>query len=98
VLPSGGLGSIDRETELAFCSAEVILSFRAVAHHVVVILCPCALHFMDGFNDMLVHIVKIMPIVDLCGQDRTCRKCQCESKSRSKSLHGNFLQSKYVEL
>ena len=81
VLPRGGLGSIDRETELPLCGAQVILGFGAVALHVVVIRCTRVLHFMDGFDDMLVHSVKIMPIVDLCRQRRTCRKCQCESKS-----------------
>jgi hypothetical protein len=31
-----------------------------------------------------------VPIMNLCGQYRACRKGQCQSKSRSKSLHLTF--------
>ena len=67
VLPGGGLGSVDREAQLALCRAEVVLGFGAVAHHVVVIRRTCVLHLIDGFNDMLVNFAKIVPVVNLCG-------------------------------
>jgi len=57
MLPSGCLGSIDRETQLALCGMEVLLGFGAVAHHVEVIRLTCAFHLINGFNDMLVHFV-----------------------------------------
>jgi hypothetical protein len=65
VLPGGGLGSVDREAQLALCRVEVVLGFGAVAHHVVVIRRTCTVHLMDGFNDMFVNVVKIVP-------SRTC--------------------------
>ena len=80
---SGGLGSIDGQTQFALCSTEVILGFRAVAHHVVVIRRTCRLDFMDGFNDVFVHGVKIMPIVDLCGQYRTCENANVRAKAEA---------------
>ena len=61
-----GLGSLDREAQLPLRCAEVILGFGAVALHVVVIRRTCMLHLMDGLNNMLVNIVKIVPIVGLC--------------------------------
>jgi len=75
VLACGSLGGIDCEAQLTLCSAEVVLGFGAVAHHVVVIGCTGTLHLVDGLDDVFVHIVKIMPVVDLRGQYRTCCKC-----------------------
>lgn len=66
-LTGGGFGSVDREAQLALCCAEMVFGFGAVAHHVVVIRRTCMLHFVDGFNDMLVNSVKIVPIVNLRG-------------------------------
>jgi hypothetical protein len=56
-LVCGGLGSIDGEAQLALRGTQVVLGFGAVALHVVVIRRTCMLHFIDGFNDMLVNIV-----------------------------------------
>jgi hypothetical protein len=69
------LGSIDRQAQFALCSAEVLLGFGAVAHHVEMIGLTCTLHLIEGLDDMFVHVVKIVPVVDLCGQYRTCCKC-----------------------
>lgn len=66
-LTGGGFGSVDREAQLALCCAEMVFGFGAVAHHVVVIRRTRMLHFVDGFNDMLVNSVKIVPIVNLRG-------------------------------
>src|ERR1700733_13636025 len=59
VLPGGSLGSVDGEAQLTLRGVEVLLSFGAVAHHVVMIGRTGMIHLMDGFNDMLVNIVKI---------------------------------------
>src|ERR1700733_11632639 len=96
VLVCRSFGGIDREAQLPLCCAKVILSFGAVAHHVVMIGCTCMLHLIDGFNDILVNRIKIVPGVDLCGQYRTCCKCRCESKCGNDFLHLDFLHPKYV--
>jgi uracil-DNA glycosylase len=64
VLARGSLRSVDREAQLALCSAEVLLRLGAVAHHVVVTGCTCTLHLVERFDDMHVHSVKVMPVVD----------------------------------
>jgi hypothetical protein len=80
VLPGRGLRSVDGEAQFALRRAEVVLGFGAVAHHVVVIRRTRMLQFIYGFNDMLVNLVKIVPVANLCGYHRTGGKRGRESK------------------
>jgi hypothetical protein len=43
---------------------QEFLGFRAVTRHIVVISGSSALQFMDRFHDVIVHLVKVTPIVD----------------------------------
>jgi hypothetical protein len=57
-------GRIYRQAQLSFRCVQMFLGFCAVAVHIVVIGCASAFHFVDRLDDVLVNIVKVVPVMN----------------------------------
>jgi UDP-glucuronate decarboxylase len=79
------------------CLMQELLGLGAVTSHVIVIGCARAVHFVDRLYDMIVHLVEIVPIVDLIGQGDGTRPDRHTRESDEESLfHGVSLKASYI--
>src|SRR5271165_1170447 len=68
------LGGVDGQAQFALGGAQMFLGPGSVSFHIVVVGGAGTVHLMDGFYDVLMNAVKIVPVADLCGQRRACDK------------------------
>jgi hypothetical protein len=73
---------LNRFMKFTLCLVQEFLGFRAVTGHIVVIGGSSALQLMDRFHDVIMHLLKIMPIVDRIRHgDSPCRERQTSSSN-----------------
>jgi len=68
-----GLRGLDGLVQLVLGLMEKLFRLRPVACHVVVIGGARPFHLVDGLDDVLVHLVEVVSVVDLVRQrDGAC--------------------------
>jgi hypothetical protein len=65
-----GLGPVDGQLEFVLGLVEVFFGLCSVAFHVIVVGRAGAFHFVDGFENVLVNFIEIVPIADSLGKHR----------------------------
>ncbi len=67
------------QVQFALGLAQVFFGLRTMPIHVVMIGGAGTLHFVNGFRNMLVNFLEIMPIADLLREDRPGYQRQTQS-------------------
>jgi hypothetical protein len=80
------------QVQFALGLTQVFLGLRSVSVHVVMIGGAGTLHFVNGFRNMLVNFLEIMPIADPLREDSPSYKRQTQS-AYGKSLPHRFSPS-----
>jgi hypothetical protein len=65
-------GCVDGQAQFALSGAQMFFGLGAMAFHVVVVGGAGMLHLMNGFDDVLVNAIEIVPIANL-GHSRARR-------------------------
>lgn len=65
-----GLGPVDGQLEFVLGLVQVFFGLCTVAFHVKVVGRAGAFHFVDGFKNVLVNFIEIVPIADSLGKHR----------------------------
>jgi hypothetical protein len=82
-------GGLDGEVEFVLGVVEGSLGLCTVAIHVVVVGGAGVIHFVDGFNYMLVNFVEVVPIADF-GDGDSASKGEGKSGNHVKLIHRSF--------
>jgi hypothetical protein len=64
-----------RSVELVLGIAQVLFGLDSVAFHVVVIGGAGALHLVNGFRDVLMNLVEVVPVANLGRHNRASGEC-----------------------
>src|SRR5215469_16377797 len=63
-------GRLHRHMQFVLGLAQMVLRLNAVAVHIIVVGCTSPFHLMNRFQNMLMDIVKIVPVPNLSGKHR----------------------------
>jgi hypothetical protein len=87
------LCGVNRQLQFVLGLAEVFLCLGAVALHVVVVGRAGSLHFVDRFNNVLVNIIEVVPIVNLSRNQRAGNKRKSKTGNSKWFPHFLFLRA-----
>ena len=76
-------GCLDRFAYFVFSRPQMLLRFRAMSCHIVVVRGASIFHLLDRFLDVVMALIQVVPVMHFLGNRDSCNESQARRKNGS---------------